>query len=185
MKAQAWAAAQGARASHGTFREAAEFGEIVVLSVHNSGVRQIVQELAPLLAGKIVIDTTNPLVPGPDGLAIAHGPHGESLGEQLQALLPQSKLVKAFNTISSRHMVRPRFMPGADIHIASNHDDAKQAVREVLVALGWAEYGNRILDFGRLSSAREMEYMCLAFVKHGIRTNDWDFTFRFVDVNKA
>ena len=90
------------------------------------------------LRGKIVIDTTNPLdVSGgvPPRLAVAGH---DSAGEQVQRLLPDAQVVKAFNTVGHPHMFRPDFPDGPpDMLICGNSDDAKKRVTAILEEFGW------------------------------------------------
>src|SRR4051794_28188818 len=98
QKAQAWAKESGKRASAGSFADAAKFGELVVLATLGTAAESAL-ELASAgnLAGKIVIDTTNPLDYSKGGPALAYG-FDDSAGERVQKKLPKSKVVKAFNT---------------------------------------------------------------------------------------
>jgi predicted dinucleotide-binding enzyme len=107
-KASAWAKEAGRRASAGTFADAASFGEVVVfatLGVVNEHVAKAAG--ADAFAGKVVIDATNPLdfsAGMPPTLAVSGNDSG---GEQLQRLLPDAHVVKAFNTIGNALMFRP------------------------------------------------------------------------------
>jgi len=109
-KLQDWAAAHpGART--GSFADAAQFAEVAVLAVKGSAALAAVQAAgAARLAGKTVLDTTNPIADAPpvDGvLQFFTGPN-ESLLEQLQHEYPALRFVKAFNSVGSGFMV-----PGA------------------------------------------------------------------------
>jgi len=107
------AAHSGAKA--GTFRETAAFGEIVVLAVKGLAAEEVLNQAGPdHLTGKIVIDTTNPLAsekPVNGILTFSTGPN-ESLGEKVQALLPNTHVVKAFNSVGSALMIDPKFDGG-------------------------------------------------------------------------
>ena len=94
-KAEAVAEAAGAAAVT-TPREAVAGADIVVLAVPYSAVEDVAREIAPVAGGKIVIDPTNPLKADGSGLATAPGTSG---AETLAALLPDAKVVKAFNTL--------------------------------------------------------------------------------------
>jgi 8-hydroxy-5-deazaflavin:NADPH oxidoreductase len=178
-KAAEWAAAQGGatRARAGTFAEAAAFGELIILAVKGDAAVQAVQQTggAAPFRGKVVIDATNPLAFGPpNGVELALGPAGESTLEQLQVLLPEARLVKAFNTINCRNFYQPSFPhPGVAMHLAGDDATAKQAVRDILVSFGWGQNGTVIVDAGNRRAARDLEYLALLFVKRGIATKDW------------
>src|ERR1041385_1471416 len=84
----------------GTFRETAIFGELAVLAVKGTVVTEVIAQAgADHLAGKTVIDTTNPLADKPPVNGILEyttGPN-QSLGEEVQRLLPNAHVVKGFN----------------------------------------------------------------------------------------
>ena len=104
------------------------------------------------LAGKVVIDVTNPLAFGPSGPALAIG-HTDSGGEQVQRWLPESRVVKAFNIIGSPLMFRPE-LPGGppDMFICGNDDAAKNTVAAVCGDFGWG-----VVDVGSIEGARLIE----------------------------
>ena len=99
----------------GSFEAAAKFGDLLVLAVKGTSAESLVKTLSTSLAGKVVIDTTNPI-------AAAHPSAGvlqyftslnDSLMERLQKLSPEAKFVKAFNSVGNLFMVNPAF-PGAN-----------------------------------------------------------------------
>jgi hypothetical protein len=176
-KAASWAKGVGATASAGTFADAARFGERIVLATlgvaNESALRQ-----AGLTSfdGKIVIDTTNPLdFSGgmPPRLAVGHTDSG---GEQVQRLVPQAKVVKAFNTVGHAHMFRPSFAGGPpDMFICGDDDSAKADVSVLLNDFGWG-----VVDIGGIEGSRYLEAMCLAWVLHGIHSGTWNHAFKLL-----
>src|SRR5437764_70528 len=106
---QKWVAATaGARA--GTFADAAKFGELIVLATAGK-VAESALDLAGTanLAGKTIIDACNPIADKPpvEGvLSYFTGPN-ESLGERVQAKVPQAHVVKAFNSVGNNLMINP------------------------------------------------------------------------------
>ncbi len=128
-------------------------------------------------AGKVVIDAMNPLdFSGgfPPKLSISGD---DSLGEQIQRLLPDAKVVKAFNTIGNPFFVDPSFSEGQPtMLIAGNDDDAKQTVREVLVEFGWSD----VVDIGGIEGSRELEAICIVWVKIGGARGAWDHGFKLL-----
>src|SRR5580698_8384296 len=104
-----WKAEAGAKASVGTFAEAARFGEMIVLGVKGTGAEETVGLCGDGLDGKVVLDATNPLADAPpvNGvLAYFTGPN-ESLMERLQKRAPAARFVKAFSSVGSAFFVNP------------------------------------------------------------------------------
>ena len=123
---QVWVAKTGANASTGTFAETADFAQVAVIATAWSGTKSAIELAGPArLAGKVVIDATNPLdfTGGvPPKLAVGHTDSG---GESVQRWLPESRVVKAFNIVGNPHMVHPSFPGGAaDMCIGGNEPEA-------------------------------------------------------------
>jgi len=176
-KVTAMLAKVGHGATAGTFAETAKFGEVVVLATLWSGTESAIRLANPKhLAGKVVIDATNPLVFTPNAPpALALG-HNDSGGEQVQRWLPEARVVKAFNTVGFAHMVNPSFPGGPpDMFIAGNDADAKAVVTTILKEFGWPT-----VDLGGIEGARLLEPMCILWVLYGIRTNSWDHAFKLL-----
>lgn len=176
-KAAAWVSEAGGRASAGTFAEAAQFGELVVLATLWSGTENALHLAgAKNLAGKVLIDATNPIsfTPGaPPSLALGHT---DSAGEQVQRWASQARVVKAFNIVGHAHMVNPKFPCGPpDMFICGNDSTAKNAVTEILTAFGW-----NTIDIGGIEGARLLEPLCVLWVLYGVRTNTWNHAFKLL-----
>jgi len=175
-KALGWAKGVGAKATVGTFGEAAAFGEVVVLATLGSANEAVIKATgAERFRGKVVIDTTNPLdfSTGKPQLSIGHT---DSAGEQVQRLLPDAKVVKAFNTVGNAHMFRPSFVGGPpDMFICGNDVGAKRTVASILGDFGWGT-----VDLGGIEAARLLEPMCLAWVTYGMLTNSWNHAFKLL-----
>ncbi len=104
-RVQALVAAAGGKARAASVREAAAAADVVLLAIPWDATKDAV-EAAGSLAGKIVVDATNPLRPDLSGLALGHT---TSAGEQVARWAPGARVVKAFNTIGAQHMADPRF----------------------------------------------------------------------------
>jgi len=172
---QAWAA-QHDGVAIGTFTAAAEAGEIVVLATRGTAVEEAIATAGPQhFAGKVVIDTTNPLDPGGDRTALAVDGPADSGGERVQRALPDARVVKCFNTVNNALMVDPGFDPRRPMFIAGNDADAKRTVTEVLDDFGWDA-----LDVGGIEQSRQLESLCLLWVAVGRATGVWNHAPAFV-----
>jgi 8-hydroxy-5-deazaflavin:NADPH oxidoreductase len=173
-----WLSEEGAGVNAGTFEETAKHGELLVLAVLGDAAEQVIGDAGPEnFAGKVVIDAMNPLDFSsgfPPKLSIA----GEdSLGERVQRALPDGRVVKAFNTIGNPSFVDPQFSEGKPtMLIAGNDENAKQTVRDVLADFGWSD----VLDIGGIEGSRELEAICIAWVKIGGARGAWDHAFKLL-----
>jgi predicted dinucleotide-binding enzyme len=176
-KAIAWSQAAGPKASVGTFAEAADYGEWVVLATLGAANESALKMAGPeKLRGKLVIDTTNPLDFSrgfPPTLSMGTT---DSAGEQVQRLLPGAHVVKAFNTVGHTNMFRPT-LPGGppDMFIAGNDEGSKKKIGELLTQFGWGT-----VDVGGIEASRYLEAMCLVWVLYGSRTQTWDHAFKLL-----
>ena len=127
----------GPAARAGTAREAAQAGDIVVVSVPLKNYRAVPVEP---LAGKIVIDTNN-YYPQRDGSIPELDNESTTTAELLQAHLPSSKVVKAFNHIHAAELTTHGQPPGTGnrraLVIAGDDTDAKAAVTHLLDQFGF------------------------------------------------
>jgi len=138
--------------------------ELVILAVPFSAGQEIAQEIAGLVSGKTVIDTTNPVKPDYSGLAT----EGTSGAEEFQRWLPEAKVVKAFNTLfASRQAVPSREVDG---FVAADDMKAKQQVIALVESIGFAP-----VDVGPLSSARHLEAMAFLNISLNL-AHGWDWT---------
>lgn len=156
-RAVAWAASAGDAGSEGTFAEAAEFGEVLVNATSGQGSLAALEAAgAENLSGKLLIDVANPLDFSGDGPPRLAFVNDTSLGEEVQAAVPEARVVKALNTINAAIMVSPGDLPEpTDIFICGNDDGAKGEVTDLLEGFGWER--ERIRDLGPISSARGTE----------------------------
>ena len=120
----------------GSFADAAKFGEIVVLAVKGDAALDAVRLAgASTLAGKVVIDTTNPIAATPplNGVLTYFTSLDDSLLERLQKAYAEIRFVKAFNSVGSARMVNPQYAGGPPtMFICGNDAAAKQTVSGVL-----------------------------------------------------
>jgi len=146
------AASLGPRAHVGTPREAALFGEVVVVSVPYKALPQLGEDLHSELAGKIVLDTCNPY-PERDG-PMAVEVRREGTGVSSPKFLPGVRLVRAFNAIGYRDLGHLGHRSGALVAIPLAGDDAAAlAMAAQLVR----DAGFEPVVVGSLSRAREFD----------------------------
>ena len=169
----------GAGASAGTFAAAADFGDVGVVATRWSGTEEALglAEGRGTLAGKVVIDVTNPLVfreDGPPTLALGHSDSG---GEQVQRWLPESRVVKAFNIVGNTLFFRPD-LPGGPptMFICGDDEGARRTVGQIIEDFGWPE----VVDIGGIEGARVLEPMCILWVLYGIQAGGWDHAFKML-----
>jgi predicted dinucleotide-binding enzyme len=156
-KAVAWVAATGDGASEGTFADAASWGEVVVNATGGLvSVDALTAAGADNLAGKVVLDISNPLDFSEGFPPKVAQPDGRSLGELLQATFPAARVVKTLNTMNADLMVSPRSLPGAhSVFVAGDDADAKALASDLLRGFGWAS--DEIVDVGGIAAARGLE----------------------------
>ena len=126
-------------------------GDVVVLAVPYPAVAGILEAYGDQLAGKVVVDITNPLnFETFDSLVV---PAGSSAAAEIQAKLPTSKVLKAFNTTFAATLATKQV--GANqttVLIAGDDAEAKRALADAVIAGGVGA-----IDAGSLSRAHELE----------------------------
>lgn len=159
----------------GTFGDVAAHGEIVLLAVAGAAAEGIVEGLAGALAGKVVIDTTNPIAGPPVGGLLPYftGPDA-SLMERLQRKAPAARFVKAFNSVGNAYMVDPQ-LPGGrpTMFVAGDDADAKRQVAALLDSFGWDTE-----DCGGAALARPIEALCQLWCAPGFLRGDWSHAYK-------
>lgn len=176
-KLEVWRDGASGAASVGTPAEAAAWADLIVLAVKGTAAEEALRSCgAEALAGKTVIDTTNPISDAPpvDGVLSFFTSYEESLMERLQRAVPEARLVKAFSCVGNALMVDPD-LPGGrpSMFICGNDDDAKAEVRGVLDAFGWD-----VEDLGRATAARAIEPLCILWCIPGFLRNEWSHAYK-------
>ena len=163
----------------GTLREAAAFGDIAVLAVKGIVASEALRGAgAESLAGKVVIDTTNPLSDAPpsNGVLKYFTSLDESLLERLQAQFAAIRFVKAFNSVGNSHMVDPKFSGGKPtMFICGNDPSAKATVAGILDQFGWEAE-----DMGGAEAARAIEPLCMLWCIPGFLRGQWSHAFKLL-----
>ena len=166
-------------AETGTFAEAAEFGELLILAVKGKAAADVLR-LAGVknLKGKAIVDACNPIEDAPPVKGVLQfftGPN-ESLMERLQTEFPEAHLVKAFNSVGASSMVSPKFEGGRPtMFICGDDEAAKNAVSAILDTFGW-----ETADMGGAEAARALEPLCMLWCIPGFLRNEWTHAFKLL-----
>jgi predicted dinucleotide-binding enzyme len=166
-------------ASAAGFPEAAGFGDLVVLAVKGTAAADALRAAGGAsLAGKPLIDATNPIADAPPTngvLKFFTGPD-ESLMERLQKEFAGARFVKAFNSVGHACMVNPQFKGGKPtMFICGNDEAAKRIVSGILDQFGW-----ETADMGKAEAARAIEALCMLWCIPGLLRNDWTHAFKLL-----
>jgi len=137
----------------GTNEEAAGEGEIVFITLPYRHVAKVVEPLRGMLSGKIVVDVVNPFAHSFERRAI-------SASEELQNLLPQSKVVCAFKNVSSKMLWRIEEPVEAHSLVCSDHADARRRVMELSEIIGVPA-----VDIGGLENAFVSELLTMLLLR--------------------
>ena len=171
------AATPGATA--GTFAEAAKFGDLVILAAKGTVVESVINLAGKEnLNGKALLDATNPIADAPPENGIVKyftGPN-ESLGERVQALVPNAKVVKSFNSVGFGKMVNPHYEQGPPtMFLCGNDAQAKSQVVEIIRQFGWEPY-----DVGGITAARALEPLCMLWLIPAFTKNQRTHAFKLL-----
>jgi 8-hydroxy-5-deazaflavin:NADPH oxidoreductase len=174
--AEDWRKIAGAHASHGTFRDAAAFGDLVFLCVKGDAALEVARLAGPeSVRGKTVIDLTNPLDFSrgmPPALFVSNT---DSLGEQVQKALPEAHVVKTLNIVSNEVMVDPGKTGGEPtMFLCGNDAHAKKEAAGILARFGWKD----ILDLGDITNARGTEMILPIWLRVWGVLQDGKFAFK-------
>jgi predicted dinucleotide-binding enzyme len=178
-KAAAWVKANRAGASQGTFADSAAFGEILFNCTAGMGSLDALRIAGSNnLAGKILIDVSNPLDFSKGMPPILSVSNTDSLGEQIQRALPETKVVKTLNTVNCNVMVKPSLVPGDhDMFLCGNDSAAKANVTDILKNwFGWKS----VIDLGDITNARVMEMWVVMWVRLMMKFQTPNFNVKIV-----
>jgi len=156
--------------------ETASFGEVVINATPGLKSLDALLPLKHALDDKTLIDLSNPLEFPDQTLSVANT---DSLGEQIQRLLPETKVIKTLNTVNSKIMVNPSLLGTLDhvMFISGNDFIAKQVVTDILKELfNW----KHVIDLGDIRSARTQEMLLPLWLKLYEKMGNAMFNFNIV-----
>ncbi len=157
-KALAFVSKHKERASAGTFKDAANYGEMIFNCTSGAGSLAALEMAgAENLNRKVIVDIANSLDFSngmPPSLLYCNT---SSLGEEIQKAYPMAMVVKTLNTMWCGVMVNPEMINDGDhnVFMSGNDGDAKNHVKEILKSFGWKE--SNIIDLGDIKTARGTE----------------------------
>ena len=170
-----WSAAEGI--AEGTFASVAARADVVVLAVGGGVALDVVTAVGASLAGKVVIDATNPIGGPPVNgiLTFFTGPN-DSLMERLQKAVPAARFVKAFSCVGNAWMVSPDFGgQRPTMFICGDDEGAKKKTGEILAQFGW-----EVEDMGPATAARAIEPLAMLWCIPGIAKGRWTHAFKLL-----
>lgn len=172
-----WAATHP-RVGLASFAEAADGAELFVNATHGAGSISVLTAAGrENLAGKVLLDVTNPLDFSTGPLPTLFVKDTDSLGEQIQAAFPEAKVVKALNTMAADIMAHPTQLAGEHtVFVCGNDSDAKKAVTGLLESFGHRD----VLDLGDISAARGTEMLIPVWLRVMNTLNTQVFNFKIV-----
>ncbi|MCB9638127.1 MAG: NAD(P)-binding domain-containing protein [Myxococcales bacterium] len=178
-KAVAWVQQAGSGASEGSFADAATFGEMVFHCALGTAALEILEAAGhDNLKGKILVDLTNPLdfSKGMPPSLFVFGT--DSLGERIQAAIPETKVVKTLNTIANPIMINPQSLgQDHDVFVSGNDPEAKAQVTNLLKeGFGWSN----VVDLGDISTSRGTEAYLLMWLRLWQAFGDTNFNIKIV-----
>ena len=156
----------------------AKNNEIIVFAVKGSKAKEALAILnVDNLRGKVIIDTTNPIENAApvNGVLQYSSSINKSLMEELQAMAPKARFVKAFNSVGSAHMVNPDFESKPTMFICGEDQAAKDEVQHILDQFGWESE-----DMGNIEAARAIEPLAILWCIPGFSKNSWNHAFKLL-----
>jgi predicted dinucleotide-binding enzyme len=185
-KAQAWVTSAGEGASQGTFADAAAYGEVVFNCTAGANSLAAIEAAgAGNLRDKILIDVANPLdfSKGMPPTLTVH--NTDSLGEQIQRALPETKVVKVLNTVNCRVSVNPSRVPGEhNLFLCGNDATARARVANWMSEwFGWP--AGSCIDLGDITGARGTEMLLPLWVRLYSTFGTPDLNFRVIVAERS
>ena len=172
-KTQKLVRAIGAKARAGIAAEAAVFGEMIVLATPWTATETAIRAMGNL-AGKILLDSTNPLAVTPSGLGLEVG-HSTSGGEMVHNWAAGAKVFKTLNSTGFGNIANPVFNGVKSVMFVAGDDEEHKP--KVMALVG--ELGFEVIDAGPLRNARLLEAHAMLWIDLALvrgQGRDWAFS---------
>ncbi|WP_353932751.1 NADPH-dependent F420 reductase [Okeanomitos corallinicola TIOX110] len=138
----------------GTIEEAVTFADVILLSIHWQNVPEILTQIQDIITDKILIDSTNRMIPPPADTT------GSAAGD-IARLLPTAKIIKAFNTLGANNLTNLQFgAENASTFICGDDTEAKSIVTQLAQEIGFD-----VVDVGLLNTAPLIESLAKLWVQ--------------------
>jgi 8-hydroxy-5-deazaflavin:NADPH oxidoreductase len=160
-----------------TFAEAAEDADLIV-NATGGDASVAALEAAGDLAGRVILDISNPLDHSTGFPPTMFVSNTDSLGERIQRALPDAYVVKALNTMNNAVMVRPRDLADGDhtVFVCGDSAEAKAKVTELLT-----EFGHRdVFDLGDITAARGAEMYVALWIRMAMAQGTSNFNIKVI-----
>lgn len=164
----------------GTFADATKFADVVFLCTNGAATLDALKAAKPEnFKGKTVVDITNALdfSRGMPPSLLPQFSNTNSLAEEIQRALPETKVVKSLNIVNCEVMVNAKKTNGdPTMFVAGNDAKAKDEVKGILKQFGWSD----VIDLGDISGARGMEMLVITWVRIWAALQNGYFGFKIV-----
>ncbi len=156
------------------FADAIAGADVVIVALKGQGAEEIIRDLAAPLAGKVVLDATNPIAgDAKNGIVPFFTGPNDSLLQRLQKAAPAAKFVKCFSSVGAHLMIKPQLKSGTPaMFICGDDAGAKATTTKLLAELGWAAE-----DVGGSEAGNAVEALCQLWCAPGFLRNDWSHAF--------
>lgn len=177
-KSVEWIKNKGNHAKIGNFAQTAAFGDILFLCVKGEKAIEVVNSLDPAqIKGKTILDITNPLdfSSGMPPFLVPSLTNTNSLGEEIQKIIPEANIVKTLNIVSCTIMVSKQ-KPGGNptMFVSGNNSKAKQEATNILREFYWDD----IIDLGDITTSRGTEMILPLWVRTMLVLGHGNFAFK-------
>jgi hypothetical protein len=157
-----------------TVADCVKSAEVIALAMPFAALDSVISATGDL-AGKVVIDCTNAVKRGPDGMTLEYG-HTTSSGELVQSKLPKARVVRSFNAQGAENLANPVYGGIAASNFYCGDDaDAKHTVAQLIADLGFEP-----IDAGPMTSARLLEPLMLLWITCSRTQGTRDLAFKLL-----